>query len=763
MASSTWRGLHVWRVVRSSVSLRQLESPTALVTLIVHSHTFRCVLIHHIDRPASDLSLPVLGVIILSLALYGCDATAPSEINSDRGKQDIEQHIRISETTRHIQDSLTTALLSDDEIVGFATTVSVTGEERIVVLAKTPVETWKPGKRAQIPLKAGGVPVHVVVTGEISAPIRFQGTGAMIGAQEFGRPVPTGVSTGTPHGLTGTIGARVTDGESVFALSNNHVLASINSGNIGDPVLQPGPVDGGTETSHTIGGLTDFEAIDFSGQCVNTIDAAIAQTTLDQLTNETPVSGYGVPWSSTSEAVSGMQVQKYGRTSGLTYGSVVAVNATVEVGYGNAGVACFTDQIIISPGEFSEGGDSGSLVVTSSPSRKKDERPVGLLFAGSPSISVANDIDKVLSRFNVQIDGRELNGATQGDDHGGGHEGDNDDVGHYDASPHGESEFGLDVENSSGQPVELEVCAYASATTKTCGVSANSIIVDNAFNWAAEMEGGNCTICQVILNNDTPYIVRSASADNAVYLFRETGSVDGKATLTVNTGTESFSEASSQYYDIAVVTTHISAVSVGTPHSVGQGQEITWDADWQGGGEGWTLPSFFPQNATIKIIDGANETTITTTGDQDDGSGSFVWTPTQTYSDIQIKVVDNGSGNSASSSTFSVVDQPLTGSITGPSSLAMNVEGNWSASGQSGVPPYTYDWDFMWVCNAQGIKIQVEECDTWNQGGTGSSWSKTVSSDFFDMKIRMTITDSDLPANQDIDSLIVDIYDPSEL
>lgn len=280
-----------------------------------------------------------------------------------------------------------------------------------------------------------------------------------------------------------------------------------------------------------------------------------------------------------------------------------------------------------------------------------------------------------------------MNGTAQGDDNGGGHEGDNNDVGHYDASPQGLAEFGLDVENSSGQFVELEVCAYTSATAKTCGVSADTAVVNDGFNWAAEMGGEVCTTCQVTLNNNTQYIVRSASAENAVYLFRETGTVDGKATLTVNTGADSFSEASSQYYDIAVVTTHISAVSVATPHWVGQGQQITWDADWQGGGEGWTLPSFFPQNATIKIIDGANETTITSTGDQDDGSGSFVWTPTQTYSDIQIKVIDNGNGNSASSSTFSVVDQPLTGSITGPSSLAMNVEGNWSASGQSGVAP----------------------------------------------------------------------------
>jgi hypothetical protein len=41
--------------------------------------------------------------------------------------------------------------------------------------------------------------------------------------------------------------------------------------------------------------------------------------------------------------------------------------------------------------------------------------------------------------------------------------------------------------------------------------------------------------------------------------------------------------------------------------------------------------------------------------------------------------------------------------------------------------------------------------------GTGSSWSKTVTSDLFDMKIRLTATDSDSPPKQDSVIQIVDI------
>ncbi|HYR12865.1 MAG TPA: CARDB domain-containing protein, partial [Mycobacterium sp.] len=63
--------------------------------------------------------------------------------------------------------------------------------------------------------------------------------------------------------------------------------------------------------------------------------------------------------------------------------------------------ARFVDQLIISPGGFSGGGDSGSLIVTDDGSMN----PVALLFAGSASVTIANRIDLVLNRFGVAIDG----------------------------------------------------------------------------------------------------------------------------------------------------------------------------------------------------------------------------------------------------------------------------------------------------------------------------------------------------------------------
>jgi hypothetical protein len=220
------------------------------------------------------------------------------------------------------------------------------------------------------------------------------------------RPVPIGVSTGHPDITAGTIGCRVTDGSNVFALSNNHVYANENLASIGDNVLQPGTYDGGVDPDDMIGTLADFEPINFHPRARNKIDAAIALTSTDMVGNATPSGdpdypdGYGTPSSTTATAYVGMEVQKYGRTTGHTYGDVTGINATVRVGYSTRS-AIFVEQILIEPGGFSAGGDSGSLVVT-----KIGKNPVGLLFAGSSTMTVANPIDLVLERFGVTVDGQ---------------------------------------------------------------------------------------------------------------------------------------------------------------------------------------------------------------------------------------------------------------------------------------------------------------------------------------------------------------------
>jgi hypothetical protein len=266
---------------------------------------------------------------------------------------------------------------------------------------------------AALPEAVAGVPLSVEVTGPFLSFADPPSEAALDGDDGdvdpkagFPRPVPIGVSTGHPGVTAGTIGARVTDRLRVFALSNNHVFANNNAGRPGDNLLQPGVADGGMDPDDALGTLYDFEPIQFCGGIAcprNRIDAALALTTPEDLGTGTPKDGYGSPRPETMEATLGMKVQKYGRTTGHTIGRVTGINATIDVNY-RMGNARFEGQIVISGDGFSTGGDSGSLIVTKG-LLAADRRPVGLLFAGSSTSTLANPIDLVLDRFGVRVDG----------------------------------------------------------------------------------------------------------------------------------------------------------------------------------------------------------------------------------------------------------------------------------------------------------------------------------------------------------------------
>ena len=93
----------------------------------------------------------------------------------------------------------------------------------------------------------------------------------------------------------------------------------------------------------------------------------------------------------------GVQVLKLGRTTGLTTGVIEQVDLAVKVSYRDQGVARFQRQFLVR-GEtqpFSAAGDSGSLVVGA------DGSVIGLLFAGSPGITICNPIGPVFQLLNV--------------------------------------------------------------------------------------------------------------------------------------------------------------------------------------------------------------------------------------------------------------------------------------------------------------------------------------------------------------------------
>lgn len=213
--------------------------------------------------------------------------------------------------------------------------------------------------------------------------------------------------------FSGTLGSMVQDQSSnQYILSNNHVLADTNKAKPGELIVQPGLVDTSepcTQTpSDAVATFSRTVKIKFSGK--NTIDAAIAAVDPGDVSPD--ILNIGPIASSVVTATPGMAVQKMGRSTCLTTGTISAVSVNAKVNYSFTGkkIAKFINQIAISGEDFSEAGDSGSLIVT------QDSCPqaVGLLFAdgendGAP-LTIANPISAVLSQLNVTMVG----GCTAG-------------------------------------------------------------------------------------------------------------------------------------------------------------------------------------------------------------------------------------------------------------------------------------------------------------------------------------------------------------
>ena len=253
-----------------------------------------------------------------------------------------------------------------------------------------------------LPAKIGAVETDVVETGVFHA---FALSAGIAKARSRLRPAKPGCSIGFEFTgdqanmvMAGTFGAVVTKDGKRFILSNNHVLADENRLPLGSAIFQPGLLDGGDATKDDIAELTQF--VRLQADMPNTVDCAIAQ-----VGNAKDVSGTCLPSVGKLKSVAplaaneGLAVMKVGRTTGYTQGRITDVSATVRVGY-DIGDLTFNNQMMIvgSPGQFSAAGDSGSLIVS-----RTSKRPVGLLFAGSSTHTMANHIDEVLAALGVAI------------------------------------------------------------------------------------------------------------------------------------------------------------------------------------------------------------------------------------------------------------------------------------------------------------------------------------------------------------------------
>jgi hypothetical protein len=209
---------------------------------------------------------------------------------------------------------------------------------------------------------------------------------------------------------SGTLGSLVSRAGTLYILSNNHVLNKSDQGAVGDPISQPGLADSncGNSGIRTVANMSQAAPLKTSN-----VDAAIAQIVAGQVDTSGTILDLAAPGQAAQpSAITGVPavnqgVAKSGDASGLTCSTVTATNALIRVTYstscqgGTNFDVTYNNQIAIAGVNFSNSGDSGSLIVDSS-----NSRPVALLYAGSNTGTVGNPIQDVYNAL------KDSNGVT---------------------------------------------------------------------------------------------------------------------------------------------------------------------------------------------------------------------------------------------------------------------------------------------------------------------------------------------------------------
>jgi len=353
-----------------------------------------------------------IGMLISSPALAQAPGTLPTTA-----------HPKVKEIIA-IQESVTDELMTTDGILGTAVGLDEQGEPALVVYVNSEHKNMA-DIVAGVPKIMGGRPVKVEVTEPFrtmvkAVPAKGTASAAVVVSHTAKQtpPIKLGTSGGWSNDLAngyccgGTLGSLVSINGVQHILSNYHVLESdiVSGGNqtvatVGDNVIQPGLIDASCSVSkaQSVSTISGIKSLPDSN-----VDAAIAPVTAGMVKSNGEILEIGTISSSVIAASINQAVKKSGRTTGLTRSSISGLNATISVAYDNecAGSAAFTKtftgQIIIKnkSSAFLNSGDSGSLMVED---KTTNPGAVGLLFAGSSTLAVANPISEVLNYFSATM------------------------------------------------------------------------------------------------------------------------------------------------------------------------------------------------------------------------------------------------------------------------------------------------------------------------------------------------------------------------
>ncbi len=152
------------------------------------------------------------------------------------------------------------SLMNRPNVVGVAVgRKNLTGDLSVVTLVEQKLPLAALSAADVIPKQIDGVQTDVLEVGYLRA---------WESPRDRFRPIiPGGVSIGHYKITAGTLGVLVTDiaTGAKLILSNSHVIANSNDAQIGDPILQPGPTDGGLNPNDLVARLERFVRLRYIG------------------------------------------------------------------------------------------------------------------------------------------------------------------------------------------------------------------------------------------------------------------------------------------------------------------------------------------------------------------------------------------------------------------------------------------------------------------------------------------------------------------
>ncbi|GAB4378505.1 MAG: hypothetical protein Kow00121_30470 [Elainellaceae cyanobacterium] len=244
----------------------------------------------------------------------------------------------------------------------------------IRVLAVSPADPEAIEAIERLAHVAGGsampVPLTVLQTSETGtrggAEQRSQVARSM---QQRVRPLHPGLAIGHFRGGYGTLGCFVRKrGQSdIYILSTSDVVALGGQAQVGDAILQPATVQGGTQAADRI--ATFQVALSPQLNQVNTVDAALAFVQPSEAINPAELPGIGTiqgVYQGEMRELSQQAVAKLGARSGVTWGTITGTDRDLEISHGPNRTVHFSGLIQITGIDeqpFSQSGDSGALIV----------------------------------------------------------------------------------------------------------------------------------------------------------------------------------------------------------------------------------------------------------------------------------------------------------------------------------------------------------------------------------------------------------------